>query len=255
MNRLLVTFQKELFSYSTSPVSWIVAVVFYLWRGFELHTTIALFQYYRADLDQLPTRTYGLGSTFWMVILVPGILTMRTFAEERRTGSLETLMTAPVRDVEVVVGKWLAAAVFFALLWLPSVLVLELLQLGPFLDADLAFGPVFAAYLGMFLLSGMLLAFGVFASSLTDNVLLAALLAILFDFGLLQGPGQVRAQLGELAQNYYVRELLDKFDVMGNFASWFARGLIDTSQIVFYLGGIAFFLFLTVVSLSSRRIA
>lgn len=255
MNRLLVTFQKELFSYSTSPVSWIVAVVFYLWRGFELHTTIALFQYYRADLDLLPTRTYGLGSTFWMVILVPGILTMRTFAEERRTGSLETLMTAPVRDVEVVVGKWLAAAVFFALLWLPSVLVLELLQLGPFLDADLAFGPVFAAYLGMFLLSGMLLAFGVFASSLTDNVLLAALLAILFDFGLLQGPGQVRAQLGELAQNYYVRELLDKFDVMGNFASWFARGLIDTSQIVFYLGGIAFFLFLTVVSLSSRRIA
>jgi hypothetical protein len=61
--------------------------------------------------------------------------------------------------------------------------------------------------------------------------------------------------LGATGQNYYVRELLDKFDVMGNFANWFARGLIDTSQIVFYLGGVAFFLFLTGVSLSSRRIA
>jgi len=255
MNRLLVTFQKELFSYGTSPVSWIIAVVFYLWRGFEVYGAIGSFHYYRADQDLLPTATYGLTSTFWMVVLVPGILTMRTFAEEQRTGSLETLMTAPVRDFEVVAGKWLAATVFFALLWLPSVLVLELLQLGPFLAADLAFGPVFAAYLGMFLLSSMLLAFGVFASSLTDNVLLAALLAVLFDFGLLQGPRLLQAQLGPLAQNYYVRELLDKFDVMGNFASWFARGLIDTSQVVFYLGGVAFFLFLTVVSLSSRRIA
>ncbi|MFN8824820.1 MAG: ABC transporter permease [Planctomycetota bacterium] len=255
MNRLLVTFQKELFSYCISPVSWIIAVVFYLWRGFEVYGVVYSFDYYRADQDLLPSATYGLTSTFWMVVLVPGILTMRTFAEERRTGSLETLMTAPVRDFEVVVGKWAAASAFFALLWLPSVLVLELLQLGPFLDADLAFGPVFAAYLGMFLLSGMLLAFGVFASSLTDNVLLAALLAILFDFGLMQGPRMLANNLGAAGQNYYVRELLDKFDVMGNFANWFARGLIDTSQIVFYLGGVAFFLFLTGVSLSSRRIA
>lgn len=254
MNRLLVTFQKELFSYCISPVSWIIAVVFYLWRGFEVYSVVCTFDFYRADQDLLPGATYGLTSTFWMVVLVPGILTMRTFAEERRTGSLETLMTAPVRDVEVVVGKWAAASAFFALLWLPSVLVLELLQLGPFLCADLAFGPVFAAYLGMFLLSGMLLAFGVFASSLTDNVLLAALLAILFDFSLMAGPRMLANSLGAAGQNYYVRELIDKFDVNGNFDNWFARGLIDTSQIAFYVGGIAFFLFLTGISLSSRRI-
>lgn len=255
MNGAFVTFKKEILSYLVSPVSWVIAVIFYLWRGYELTTLAALFAYYRLDQDLLPPQTYGLTSTFLMVMLVPGILTMRSFAEERRTGSIETLLTAPVRDVEVVLGKWAAATAFYALLWLPSVLILHALEYGPFLAADLSFGPVFAAYLGMFLLSGMLLAFGAFASSLTDNVLLAALLTIVFDFALLRLPSQIAGHLGEAAQNYYVRELLDKLDVMRNFSDWFARGLIDTSQVAFYAGGIAFFLSLTCISLAARRIA
>ncbi|MBX3463140.1 MAG: ABC transporter permease subunit [Planctomycetes bacterium] len=254
MNGALVTLRKELLSYCTSPVSWIIGVVFYLWRGYEMSLVAEQFAYFRGDQDLFPPSTYGLGSTFLMVMLVPGILTMRCFAEERRTGSIETLMTAPVRDGEIVFGKWAAAAAFFALLWLPSVLVLQLLELPPFLDADLAFGPVFAAYLGMFLLSGMLLAFGCFASSLTDNVLLAAVLAMLFNFALMRLPQQLAAQLGPDA-SYYARELLDKLDVMRNFTEWFARGLVDTSQIAFYVGGVLFFLFLTTVSLASRRVA
>ena len=250
-----VTFKKELLSYCVSPVSWVIAVVFYLWRGFELTWLAQQFAYYRTDQDLFPTATYGRGSTFLMVILVPGILTMRCFAEERRSGSIEPLMTAPVRDGAVVFGKWAAAAAFFGLLWLPSLFILHLLEYEPFLNADLSFGPVFAAYLGMCLLSGMLLAFGCLASSLTDNVLLAAVLTIMFCFGLMQLPQPIALQLGDLAQHFYIRELLDKLDVMRNFSEWFSRGLVDTSQIAFYLGGILFFLFLTTVSLSSRRIA
>lgn len=255
MNGAWVTFVKELFSYCTSPVSWLIGFVFYLWRGYEMYGTAWAFALYRGDQDLFPPSTYGLPSTFLMVVLVPGVLTMRCFAEERRTGSIETLMTAPVRDGAVVFGKWAAAAAFFSLLWLPSVLVLQVLEWPWFFGADLAFGPVFAAYVGMFLLSGMLLAFGVFASSLTDNVLLAAVLTMLFNFGLMSVPGWLAGYLGETAENYYVRELLDKLDVMGNFREWFARGLIDTSQVAFFVGGVLFFLFLTTVSLSSRRIA
>jgi ABC-2 type transport system permease protein len=254
MNGALVTFRKELLSYCVSPVSWLIGVLLYLWRGFEVTGLAASFYLYRSDQDLFPTATYGLSSTFFVVMLVPGILTMRTFAEERRTGSIETLMCAPVRDGEVVIGKWAAAAVFFALLWLPSVLVLEVLQIDLFLGADLAFGPVFAAYVGMFLLSGMLLAFGCFASSLTDNVLLAAVLTILFDFALMSVPRLLQNWMGA-TPNYYLRELVDKFDVMRNFGDWFARGLIDTSQVAFYTGGIVFFLFLCTISLSSRRLA
>jgi ABC-2 type transport system permease protein len=108
---------------------------------------------------------------------------------------------------------------------------------------------------GAYLLAGFLLAFGIFASSLTDNVLLAALLAILFDYLLLQSAQMLASNLGPLAQEYYVRELLDKLDVMRNFSEWFARGLIDTSQVAFYVGGIVFFLCLTGISLAARRIA
>lgn len=255
MNGAWVTFRKELLSYLVSPIGWVIAVVFYLWRGYDMEFLALRFAVYRLDQELFAPQTYGLGSTFLMVMLVPGVLTMRTFADERRTGSIEMLMTAPVRDGAIVLGKWAAAAAFYALLWLPSVAILHLLEYSPFLDADLAFGPVFAAYLGMFLLSGMLLAFGCFASSLTDNVLLAALLTIIFCFGLLRLPQQIGASLGEFGQEYYVRELLDKLDVMRTFSEWFARGLIDTSQVAFYVGGIAFFLFLTTISLSSRRIA
>lgn len=255
MNGTLVTLKKELMSYFYSPVSYLIAVLFYLWRGFEVSGAVQTFSAYQLDQDLFPSASYGLTSTFFMVLLVPGVLTMRCFAEERRTGSIETLMTAPVRDVEVVLGKWLAAVAFYSLLWLPTVVILWALTLPPFLGTDLAFGPVVSAYIGMFLLSSMLLAFGCFSSSLTDNLLLAAILAILFNLGLLKLPDLLRQELGAEAKGYYVEQLLAKLDVMGNFAQWWARGLVDTSQIWFYAGGTMFFLFLTVLSFSARRVA
>lgn len=255
MRGALTTLKKELLSYAVSPVSWVIAVMFYLIRGYEVADQVRAFQVYRGDINQFPAATYGVGSTYLMVLLVPGIVTMRCFAEERRTGSIETLMTAPLRDIEVVMGKWLAAAVFFALLWLPSVFILHLLEYGSYFGADIAFGPVFSAYVGMFLLSSLLLAFGCFASSLTDNVLLAAIMTILFSTGLTQSSNMLRSALGADSNEYYVRELITKLDVYGNFSNWFARGLIDTSQVAFYIGGIGFFLFLTWTSLTSRRMA
>ncbi len=255
MNGTLVTLKKELMSYFYSPVSYLIAVLFYLWRGFEVSALAQTFSTYQLDQDLFPSACYGLTSTFFMVLLVPGVLTMRCFAEERRSGSIEMLMTAPLRDFEVVLGKWLAAVAFYSLLWLPSVVLLWALTMPQFLGADLAFGPVFSAYIGMFLLSAMLLAFGCFASSLTDNLLLAAIVAILFNLGLLKLPDMLRNELGELATGYYADQWITKLDVMGNFAQWWARGLVDTSQVWFYAGGTMFVLFLTALSFSARRVA
>jgi ABC-2 type transport system permease protein len=255
MNGTLVTLKKELMSYFYSPVSYLIAVLFYLWRGYEVRSTVRAFAVYQLDQDLLPSACFGLTSTFFMVLLVPGVLTMRCFAEERRSGSIETLLTAPIRDVEVVLGKWLAAVAFYSLLWLPTVLLMWVLTLPPFLDTHLEFGPVFTSYCGMFLLSSMLLAYGCFASSLTDNLLLAAIVAILFNLGLLKLPELLRQELGATAQEPLVEQVLSKLDVMGNFGQWWARGLVDTSQIWFYLGGTMFFLFLTVLSFGARRVA
>lgn len=255
MKAIWITLRKELLSYCFSPVSYLIAVLFYLFRGFEVTAQAGYFAYAQVDQDLFSTSCYNLSSTSFMIVLAPAILTMRCFAEERRSGSFETLMTAPVRDHEVVLGKWLAAVAFYALLWLPSVLLLWVLTWQPFLGADLAFVPVLTAYLGMFLLSGMLLAFGCLASSLTDNVLLAALLAMLFNIGLLAAPGVLYQQLQPWLENYYVAEMFQKFNVSDHFANWFARGLLDSSLIVFYLGGTGFFLFLTTLGLAARRVA
>jgi gliding motility-associated transport system permease protein len=249
-----ITLKKELMSYCFSPVSYLIAVLFYEFHGLLVWKLTQQFSAAEQDQDLFAGQTFGLGSTFLMVVFVPGILTMRCFAEERRSGTMETLMTAPVREHEIVLGKWLAATLFYAALWLPTIVVLWVLTWQPFLAVQLSFGPVLTAYLGLFLWSALLLAFGCFASSLTDNVLLAAILSMLFNFGLFQLPGLLYDWLQPWLDDYYVNELYQKINIPGNFSSWFARGLVDTSQVVFFVGGIAFFLFLNVLSLQTRRV-
>jgi ABC-2 type transport system permease protein len=249
-----ITLKKEVMSYCFSPISYVIAVLFYWIHGQWMYRLTDTFRVYERDPDMYAGATYGLPSTFVMVVIVPAVLTMRCFADERRSGTMETLMTAPVREWEVVLGKWLAATVFYAALWLPTVVLLWVMTLPPFLGSHLAFGPVLTAYLGMFLWSSLLLAFGCFASSLTDNVLLAAILSILFNIGLLQLPGLIYPSVEPWLDDYNVNELYHKLEVWGNFQDWFARGLIDSSQVVFFLGGIAFFLFLNVLSLQTRRL-
>ena len=90
--------------------------------------------------------------------------------------------------------------------------------------------------------------------SLTDNLLLAAILAILFSIALLPLPGILRTRVIADPDALYLNQLLEKLDVLGSFNLWFARGLIDTSQIWFVVGGTAFFLFLTTLSISARRV-
>jgi gliding motility-associated transport system permease protein len=251
MGVILATLRKELISYLFSPVAYIIAVVLYFWRGNEVYRLIAMSTDAQYDVDTFVNyyMIYG-GCTYAFFLLVPPILTMRCFAEEKRTGSLEVLMTAPVRDFEIVFGKWFAAVVFFALLWLPTLLLLGVLSTEPFLGQSFHLGPVFSAYLGLFLLGAMLLSVGMFTSSLTDNVLLSSMLAMIFNMGLIAAPGIFHDQLGDSHVADVVREQTNVFE---HLASWFGRGQIDTSKVVFYVAGILFFLFMTVRSLESRK--
>ncbi len=253
MNTILTTLARELRGYATSPVSYVIAVLFYLFRGTEVWTLAKNFSIYGADADIFAASYFGLPSTFIMIVLVAPILTMRCFAEEKRTGSFEVLMTAPVRDGEIVLGKWLAALIFYALLWLPTIPLLWILTGESFFAADLAWAPILTGYLGMFLLSALLLAVGVFTSSLTENMLLASLSAMLINFAFVAGIPSLGAALRDVVQeNYWVRTVFEKLHVMDHLSAWFSRGLVDTSLIVFYVSGIGFFLFLTTLSSRSR---
>ena len=107
MNVVWTTLKKELASYFFSPVAYVIAVLFYLFRGWEVWFVVTQVHQHQLDRDLFSTMYMFQMSTNFMVVLVPPILTMRVFAEERRTGLLEVLLTAPVRDIEIVLGKWL----------------------------------------------------------------------------------------------------------------------------------------------------
>jgi ABC-2 type transport system permease protein len=253
MNVVLTTVKKELRSYFYNPVGWVIAVLFYLLRGFEAHAMTRVYAAFEANRDQFSTAWLMLQSSTVMVLLVPPILTMRCFAEEKRTGSLEVLMTAPVKDLEVVLGKWLAALLFFALLWLPTLPLLWIQTWPQFLGTSLAFGPVVAGYVGLTLLGALLLAIGCFTSSLTDNQLLSSLTAILAGTALMNAPGWI----GGLGQDEplpgLVRQLVEQGNIGEQLSFWFMRGLIDSGHVLFYAVGAALFLGLTVLALGFRR--
>ncbi|MHC5064444.1 MAG: ABC transporter permease [Planctomycetota bacterium] len=254
MNVLLTTLKKELMSYLFSPVGYIIAVLLYLYRGLEVSMVVEAVARGGADRDQFSAAYVLQVSSFIMILIVPPILTMRCFAEERRSGSLEVLMTAPVRDWEIVWGKWLAAFLFFVILWAPTLLILFFMTGSSFLDTELAFGPVLSGYFGLALVGAMLLAAGCFTSSLTDNQLLASLAAMLINGALIMGPGLLAPYLSGLEGfESAAQTILEQINVYDHLTRWFARGLVDTSQIVFYIAGICFFLFLTTKALEGRR--
>jgi ABC-2 type transport system permease protein len=182
---------------------------------------------------------------FWGVLflmLLAAVLTMRLFAEERKMGTLELLLTAPVRDSEVVLGKFLGSlgilTIMIALTFYYPILLMI------FGDPDI--GSIAATYIGLFLLGCTSLAVGIFTSSITSNQIVAAVVAggILFAFWFLgmiadPTPGTVGELLSFLSLSTYITD--------------FTRGLIDTRGIIYYLSITALFLFLAIRSLENSR--
>ena len=247
--RVFALLQKEFWSLLVSPISWIVFLLLYVFRGGEVVRLLERFQN-QGDVDAFPTFYLLQASTQYMVVMVPAILTMRAFAEEKRTGSLELLMTAPVRDWEVVVAKWIAAWFFYALLWLPSFVVL--IWLGAELNVSFPMGQVFSSYVGLLGVGSLLLAFGLFMSSLTDNQLLASLTSILFSIGLIAIPAElVKGQ--NQSDGGFGAMLLSQAHVIDHWQKFFFSGRIETGHLVFYASTALLFLFLTVRVVESRK--
>ena len=270
-----VTLKKELASYLFAPAGYVVAFLLYLYRGFEVDRMVHYAGAVGIEREQFATLYLLQQSSLLLLILVPAILTMRCFAEEKRTGSIEVLLTAPVRDLEIVVGKWLAALVFFALLWLPAIVVLIVMQGDGYLGTTLPAGPILSGFLGVLLVGALLLAVGCFTSSLTDNQLLASLSAMLFSWALLYGPAQFAApgvaepagvppeqvdaftawirSLSEWFDQNLLRPVVEQVNVIDHLQAWFFRGIVNSAHVAFYVAGTACFLFLTARSLEARR--
>ena len=236
MRNALTIAAKEIKTYFASPMAYIIAAVFLALSGFFFAQDLNIFQLARME--------GFFGPASFVVLLLAPLLTMRLLAEEQKLGSLELLLTAPIREEEIVLGKYLSSLFIFVImlamtLYYPLVLVM-------FADPDL--GPIVTGYLALFLLGGCFLAVGLFASSLSSNQIVSAVvgLGISLAFWLVNTASS-------LAQNVpQIRDTLD-YVSLGNRYSEMVRGVIDSQAVVFFLSFIIVALFMTVRSLETRR--
>ena len=226
---------REFKSYLASPMAYVVTGIFLALTGFLF--SISSVTYYETSIRGL-WQTWGI----ILLLLISSVLTMRLLAEERKMGTLELLLTAPVRDSEVIIGKFLGSlGILTAMLALTFYYPILLMWFG---DPD--WGPIATGYLGLFLLGSVSLAVGIFASSLTSNQIVAAVVTG-----------------GILFALWFVGMLADLLpEALGEVASYlslyyhfpdFMRGVIDTRGIIYYLSITVLFLFLAIRSLASSR--
>ncbi len=253
MRPLLSLIKREFTAYFLSPVGYVTLFFFLVVTG-------VLFAGVVADLTRTGAQGVEdpfaalLGQTvFWYVFaFIPPLLTMRLLAEERGSGTLETLLTAPIRDWQVVAGKFVGAVLFFLVQLLPTLAYLPVLLNLDRSNFTFGIDPASAAcsYLGLVLAGMMFLAIGLFVSSLVKNQLVAAMIALAVCLVFVAvGEG-----LKYLDANSLAAKVVRFLSVPDHFRSDFTRGVIDTRPVVLYLSVTACCLYLTVRSLEARRL-
>lgn len=237
-------FRRELRSYFEAPVAYVFLVVFLVLTGF---LTFSVSHYY--EVGQADLRAFFFWHPWVYLILVPAA-SMRLWSEERRSGTIELLLTLPVTLPQAVIGKFLAAWLFLAIaLALTFPIVLTTAWLG---NPD--FGVVFSGYLGCLLLLGSYLAVGTFMSATTRNQVISFVLALVVClFLLLAGWPPVTGMLSRWAPNWLVQGVA-AFSVMPHFES-IQRGVIDLRDLAYYASIMAVMLFAAFLALNNRKSA
>ena len=189
MSKLCTLWRREIAAYFLSPIAYLVMVSFLVLTGVGFWMLVMAFDGHSNDVSVMQI---FFGSFFYwigMMMAVP-VITMRLLAEEKRLGTIESLMTAPVSDAAVVWSKFLGALTFFALLWLPTVAYSWVLNQFASAPTPIDWGPVVLSYVGTLLVGTFYVSLGLFASSLTQNQIIAAIVGgILFGFGAQLGRG------------------------------------------------------------------
>lgn len=234
--------KRELAGYFGSPVAYVFLVIFLVLCGFF---TFYVSHFY--ELEQADLRAFFEWHPWIFLFLVPAI-GMSLWADERRTGTIELILTLPVTLPEVVVGKFIAAWLFIGLgLFLTFPLVLTVSYLG---DPDL--GAIFCAYLGSFLLAGAYLSVGSMTSSMTRNQVISFILSVIIClFLVLAGWPPVIEILSGWSPLWLV-DVISGFSFMPHFQSM-ERGVLDLRDIIYYISVIFFMLFSNGVVLQNRK--
>ena len=254
MRNTWIILKKELHSYFVSPIAYLLLTMFGLIFGFVFWSSVAYFANYSIEAQMQgqsfpmnvnemvirPVLSNGLIGFIVGVLVVP-LITMRLFAEEKRTGTIELLATSPIHDLEIILGKWLAAlAMYTSLLAFTAVNFIFLFRYG---NPD--WKPLAIGYLGLLLQGAALLALGTFISTLTRNQIIAAAstVGVCLLLWLLEWNSYNPATWAQVMTYCSVNKHYESF----------TKGVLDTKDAVYYLSVIFLGLFLTSRSMESLR--
>ena len=244
MKGILAIMDREIRAYFFSPLAYIVAAFLLLVNGMVFLLIVSFLNNPQAGFGAPLELFFGQTIYFWLVLLfVAPVLTMRLLSEERRSGTIEVLMTAPINEAQVVVGKYLAALIFYCFLWLPTLTYAGIVAYYSEVD----WGPVAAGYLGVFGVGAFFLSVGLFASALTRSQLVAAILTFallipLFTFGLLEN----------LFNDPTLKQAFSYLNLWQHMEE-FSKGIVDTRHLVYYLSATVLFIFLSAKALEAKK--
>jgi len=253
MKNIWAISKKEVKTYFTSPIAYVVTTVFLVLVGFFFYSLILWFNSYSMQASRYPEAIQQLNinqmvysplfhNISIILLLTIPLLTMRLFAEEKKRQTDELLYTSPISISQIILGKFLASLfVLFLMLLLTGILSLFTLAYG-----NPEFAPILNGYLGLFLMGAAFIAIGIFFSSLTENQVVSAMLTFgaLLLFWILNWAAGSAGGIWKDVLNYV--SFFQHFDDL-------TQGILDTTDIVYYLSFIFFGLFLTHSVIQSRR--
>jgi len=241
---MLALYKKELWSFLSSLIGYIVIIVFLLMTGLFMWVFPGMNQLDRgfADLDTL----FFIGP--WVFLFLIPAITMRSFAEEKRTGTIELLLTKPLSKTQIVMAKFFSGLTLTVISLIPTLIYyFTMIRLGnPVGNID--HGGVWGSYIGLILLSASFVSIGLFASSLTSNQIVAFILAVFLCFFLFFGFDSIASfdLLGNLDS------LMVSLGIQQHYSS-LSRGVIDTRDVAYFIGLSAIFILLTNYNLQTRK--
>ncbi len=253
MRNTLAIAQKELKSYFAGPIAYIAIGLWALLYGYFF---IAILQYFvrqslqmgqfgmapqAINVNQALIRPLLQNVTIMILFTMP-MVTMRTYSEEKRSGTIELLLTSPLTDFQIVMGKFLGAMALYGIMLLVTLIHIGLL----FVYGNPEWKPIVTAYIGILLLGGCFVSLGLFISSLTKNQIVAGMttFAVFLLFWIITWIGSFSGPtVDKLTQYLSIIDHLDDF----------TKGVLDTSHLIYYLSFITFGLFLTVKAVDTER--
>jgi ABC-2 type transport system permease protein len=250
MRNIVAITHKELKSYFASPIAYFVIGLFALFYGYFF--AVMLQWFVRNSMGQMGgPQTMNINQdmlrlvlqnvTVLLLFILPAI-TMRTFSEERRSGTIELLLTSPLTDLQIIFGKFLGALSLYGMM-----LAVTLVHVGAlFLYGNPEWKPILTSYFGLVLLGGSFLAVGLFISTLTMNQIVSYILtfSVFLLLWVISWIGSIST--GRLTEVTTYLSIIEHFDD-------FSKGVIDTTHVIYYLSLIAFGLFLTSKSVDTER--